>query len=456
MDDKKNRLPVPERPLRDTLVLSISFLAIFTSYMTIQGLQSSLNQEAGLGIISLACLYGAFVVSGIGAASFIKILGAKRSLVIGWVVHTLYVASNFYPTWGTLIPSSLLLGGVTGPIWTSQGLYLAANSEAYSRIKNEGMHSALSKLNGIFFMCFEITHVIGNLISSLVLRQSSNADNANNVTRICGADDCPVTANDTMIEQPDQNVVYILLGIFLLCDIFGLCLTVFLLPNLKPRKSNEQTLPKSLVSCCTTLADKKMMLLIPLFFSYAMNQGLLLTEYTKAYISCSLGVSMVGFIMMCYGGSTAIFAILIGHLAQYTGRYFLFVLAMCADMTMLLVFYFWKPNEHQLYLFFIIPSLGALSEAIYLAQFNSLISILFKEKIDSAFANYCTSRALGYTATFITGVFMCLRIRLFIAVALVVISFIGYVGAEFLHSKTKLLQNRKDDNYASRDEQTRL
>ncbi|KAK6183949.1 hypothetical protein SNE40_006511 [Patella caerulea] len=454
MDDKGNRLS--ERPLRDTLVISFSFVAIFTSYMTIQSLQSSLNQEAGLGIISLACVYGAFVVSGISAASYIKILGAKRSLVIGWVVHTLYVASNFYPTWGTLIPSSMLLGGVTGPIWTSQGLYLAANSDAYSRLKNEGMHSALSKLNGIFFMCFESTHVTGNLISSLVLHQGSNADTANNVTKICGAGDCPVAANHTIIEQPDKNVVYILLGIFLLCDIFGLCLTVFLLPNLKPRKSNEQTLSKSIVSCCTTLADKKMMLLIPLFFSQAMNQGLLLTEYTKAYISCSLGVSMVGFIMACYGGSTAIFAILIGQLAQYTGRYFLFVVAMCADMTMLLVFYFWKPNEHQLYLFFIIPCIGAFSEAIYQAQFNSLISILFEEKIDSAFANYYTSKALGFAATFVTGVFMCLRIRLIIAVTLVVIGFLGYVGSEFLYSKAKLLQNRKDDNYASKDEQTRL
>ncbi|KAK6183947.1 hypothetical protein SNE40_006509 [Patella caerulea] len=453
MDDKENRLP--ERPLRDTLVLSFSFMPIFTSYLAIQSLQSSLNQEAGLGIISLACLYGAFVVSGISAASIIKIVGAKRSLIIGWVVHTLYVASNFYPTWGTLIPSSLLLGGVTGPIWTSQGLYIAANSDAYSRLKNEGIHSALSKLNGIFFMCLESNHVTGNLISSLVLYRGSNIDTRKNVTRICGAEDCPVTANDTIIEQPDKIVVYILFGIFLLCDIFGLCLTVFLLPNLTPRKSNEQTLSKSIVSCCTTLADKKMMLLIPLFFSQSMNQGLLLTEYTKAYISCSLGVSMVGFIMACYGGSTAIFAILIGHLAKYTGRYFLFVVAMCLDMTMLLVLYFWKPNG-QLYQFFIIPNIGALSGAIYQAQFNSLICILFEEKIDSAFANYFTSKALGFTATFICGVFMCLRIRLFIAVALLGVGFLGYVGAEVLYFKTKLLQNRKGDNYASRDEQTRL
>ncbi|KAK6190432.1 hypothetical protein SNE40_002303 [Patella caerulea] len=106
--------------------------------------------------------------------------------------------------------------------------------------------------------------------------------------------------------------------------------------------------------------------------------------------------------------------------------------------------------------FFIIPNIGALSGAIYQAQFNSLICILFEEKIDSAFANYFTSKALGFTATFICGVFMCLRIRLFIAVALLGVGFLGYVGAEVLYFKTKLLQNRKGDNYASRDEQTRL
>ncbi|KAK6183950.1 hypothetical protein SNE40_006512 [Patella caerulea] len=453
-DDEK---ALPKHPLRDTLVISFSFMAIYTSYLAIQNLQSSLNQEAGLGVTSLACLYGTILISGTMAPSFIRIVGAKRSLVIAWIIHTIYTASNFYPTWATLIPSSILLGGIAGPQWTSQGLYLSRSGDAYSRIINENIHSALSKLNGIFFTCYEATQITGNLISSLVLQQGSYDDSEDNVTKTCGADSCPIAANGTLIQEPDTHVVYILLGIFLVCDVVGICLTAFLLPKLITPKSQKQSLSKSVVSCCTTLVDKKMTLLIPLFMSQAMNQGLLLSEYTKAFISCSLGISMVGFIMACFGGSTAILALLIGRLAKYTGRYLLFTVASAIDMGMLLTLYFWEPQKDQLYLFFIIPTVWGISEAIFQAQFNSLISILFEEKMDSAFANYHTSKAFAFTTTFVCGVFLCLRTRIYIAIGLLSVGFLGYIGAEIIFSRTKLSKNRKDDNVpATTDEKTHL
>ena len=65
----------------------------------------------------------------------IRFLTAKRTLVVAFVCHLLYTASNFYPTFPTLLTSSLLLGAMAGPMWTAQGLYATATGMAYAGIK---------------------------------------------------------------------------------------------------------------------------------------------------------------------------------------------------------------------------------------------------------------------------------------------------------------------------------
>ncbi|ESO97545.1 hypothetical protein LOTGIDRAFT_152636 [Lottia gigantea] len=430
-----------KRPLKDTLVLSFSFLAIYTSYLAIQNLQSSLNEEGSLGVVALSCLYGTIILSGILAPSFIKIVGAKRSLVIAWIIHTVYVGSNFYPSWATLIPSSVLLGGIAGPMWTSQGLYLTANGNAYSKLINENFHSALSKLNGIFFTCYEATQIIGNLISSLVLSKSSSVEN-NNTAISCGAEFCATASNVTsVIEKPDQNVIYILLGIFLACDLVGLCLTFFFLPELKMKASQDKPISNSVVSCCTTMVDKKMLLLIPTFMSNAMTLGILFADYTQAFISCSLGISMVGFIMASYGGTTAVLALFVSRMAKYTGRYSLFIVGNIIDAAMPIALLYWNPSPDHPAFFYIVPTVWGVAEAILQAQFNSLVSIMFEEKLDSAFANYHTSKALAFTATFVLGTFLCLKTRLYIAIGVSLFGFLGYISAELVfHRQTMSIQ----------------
>lgn len=273
--------------LRNTFILSGSFFAIYTSYLAIQNLQSSLNQEAGLGVVSLAILYGTIIISGILTPTFIGWVGAKVSLIVAWCFHTIYTLSNFYPTWGTLIPSSILLGLIAGPMWTSQGLYITSFSTSYASFHGETQHSILSRFNGIFFTLYEMTQISGNLISSVVLRQSTyNVSAFNGSGNICGADDCPQTGNATVIAEPERYVVYILLGIYLVFDVIGMAITVVFLPNLKKTKTSKKKAAKSLVACFTTLGNSKMFLLIPFLLFQAMEQAVLLSEFTKVGRFC--------------------------------------------------------------------------------------------------------------------------------------------------------------------------
>ncbi|XP_046545756.1 protein unc-93 homolog A-like [Haliotis rubra] len=423
---------------RETLVVSASFMSAYTAYLALQSLQSSLNQEQGLGVVSLACLYGTIILSGILTPPFIRLVGPKWTLVVAWVCHSVYTASNFYPTWATLIPASVVLGAIAGPMWTAQGLYITTNGERISKTTGQKLHSILSKLNGAFFMCYESTQITGNLISSLVLKQGSYADT--NTTTWCGADNCPTAGNGTEIAEPEPQIVNILLGVFLVCDLIGLALTVCLLPplhNTQPEgKSIEQPgLGETLVSWCTALSDPKLICLVPFFLSCAMSQGILFADFTKAFISCSLGVSMVGFIMAAHGAITSVIAIISSQIARYTGRYGLFAIAFTCNISMVLTLLLWKPQSDNIAPFFAIPIIWGVAVGIFHAQFNSLVGMLFPEKKPSAFANYHTWNAIGYTITFAYGGVLCVRTKLYVCLGAVVFGILGYTGAEILYRR---------------------
>lgn len=140
--------------IRNTLVLSFAFLFVFTAYMAIQALQSSLNQEEGLGVTSLSTLYAFIILSGILSPVIMKSIVCKNVLIVAWVCHVIYTATNFYPAWGTLIPSSVLLGIVSGPMWASQGLYISSYAYSLAAEKQVDVSICLSRLNGIFFAFF--------------------------------------------------------------------------------------------------------------------------------------------------------------------------------------------------------------------------------------------------------------------------------------------------------------
>lgn len=73
--------PSREKRQRMQYFLSISFLSVFTSYMAIQNIQGSLNDEGSLGVISLGVLYGASILSGILAPLIVTQLGVKRVII---------------------------------------------------------------------------------------------------------------------------------------------------------------------------------------------------------------------------------------------------------------------------------------------------------------------------------------------------------------------------------------
>lgn len=213
-----------KRPTRETVVAAISFLFVFTAFQALQNLQSSLHQQQGLGVASLAALYATSFLTSFFTPAIVYNLGVKVTILLAWMAHCVYVACNFYPSWLTLIPGSVLLGVVTCPLWTSMNTYLSALARVYveqglvmSPKRLMTVHAAFSKLNGLFHFIFNASQLSGNLFSSIILFQSSYAPapvTTYPMTSHCGAGYCPLEGEGPRLPPPQTYIIYILLGMF--------------------------------------------------------------------------------------------------------------------------------------------------------------------------------------------------------------------------------------------------
>lgn len=120
---------------KNIIIISISFFFLFTAFLSLSSLQSSLHREEGLGVVSQACLYGALTLSGIFFTKpLIGALGHKWSIALSMTAYIVWMAANGYAVWGTMVPASILCGVFSTPLWAAQSAYVTKLATRYSSL----------------------------------------------------------------------------------------------------------------------------------------------------------------------------------------------------------------------------------------------------------------------------------------------------------------------------------
>lgn len=97
--------------IKNVVVVSFGFLLLFTSFQSLSNLQSSLNKDGNLGLISLITIYVALIISCMFIPpAMIGRLGCKWTLAVSMACYAAFIAANYHPRWYTLVFSSILLG----------------------------------------------------------------------------------------------------------------------------------------------------------------------------------------------------------------------------------------------------------------------------------------------------------------------------------------------------------
>ena len=101
------------------VTFGVGFGLLCVAFYGLSSLATSFNDL--LGSLSLACVYVGFLTSVFVTSSLMNILGAKTCAVSSGFCALVYSASYFYPSWYTLIPSSLVMGVGYGLLFAASG-----------------------------------------------------------------------------------------------------------------------------------------------------------------------------------------------------------------------------------------------------------------------------------------------------------------------------------------------
>ena len=103
----------------------------------------------------------------------------------------------------------------------------------------------------------------------------------------------------------------------------------------------------------------------------------------QSYVTCELGISYVGWTMICFGVVNTIGSPLVGVLGKYIGRITLCWIATCINIAVLGLMNYWTPDQHEIYVFFIIPGAWGLGDAIWQTQSGGINKQFFYLSVNS-------------------------------------------------------------------------
>ncbi|KAL5477660.1 hypothetical protein EMCRGX_G024485 [Ephydatia muelleri] len=421
--------------------LSVSVMLLFCAFQGLQSLQSSINSSGGLGLVSLAILYVFFVIAGFVTPGIVKILGTKYALMGGMVCHFIYVASNYYSDWYTLIPSSILLGFASGPIWAAVSVHLTEIAVKVAPIVKETHQNLIGQFTGIFFLFFQLSQIPGNLASSLILLYSESNVISENCTNFSA----------TMIEH---KYIYILISVFLLFDIAAiviLALTVDQLPRETPFRSTKNKfqvfLLTPLIDTFKVLVNWKMFFVGFMFIMGGLEQSFIFGTFTQKYVSECVGVSRVGFMIIVLGLTSAAMSALLSRLLKYVPR-FVFVIAAGLINSGLLIFLLTWKHTASYPLIFLFPIGWGIADAIWNTISSSFVGILFPRNSDPAYSIARMWLALGFVIGFIAANFGDIAARVYLLLAVAVVTVVLYLVVEVM----VYLQSKRPQSLLAGDE----
>ncbi|KAL3847529.1 hypothetical protein ACJMK2_018434 [Sinanodonta woodiana] len=395
---------------KNLILLCASFILMFSAFRAIQNLQSSINNQDNLGIITMSCVHGTMFLTCILAPVIINKLTAKWALVSGMTSFLCWIAANFYSRFYTLIPFGILAGLGQGILWTAESSYILKLAFDTSRVSKEGLEKEAFRFHGIFLACFQTTHIWGNLISSLIFHSARKVAMAAASASYDGYD------NNTYHQE----------------DIPVSCGGYYIPQTIKPfAPPGKLTLSIVIDHVTMLVSHKSFRLLIPLLIFNGLQQGFVFADFNQAYVTCAMrSVEYIGYAMIILGLANVISAIFVAVCARLIPREVVFGVGGVLHMGLMIGFLIWMP-EKNLSVFFILAAAWGVCDAVWQTQCNTLICITCVEDTDIAFANYRLLQSFGLTVAFVNGLFLSVSFKLYILMILLVVAIMFYVLAEY-------------------------
>ncbi|CAG9561739.1 unnamed protein product [Danaus chrysippus] len=431
--------------LKNAVVMSLAFMIHFTAYNGTANLQSSINAEAGLGTTSLAVVCAGFIISNMFLPIIvIKWLGTKWTISLSFLAYLPYFAAQMYPSFYTLIPAAFIMGIGGAPLWCAKSTYLSAAAEANTKTSNLRLEVLLVRFFGIFFMIYQLNQVWGNLISSLVLSSGDNLAavtpiNDSMIVQLCGANFMPSAHADEALQRQPPEKIRMISGIYLGCTVAASLLVAVGVDSIKSNKKDQNNANKSGIHLLATtlklFIEPKHLMLASINVFVGMQQAFFGADFTAAYVSCSVGVGTVGFVMMSFGFANASGCVVMEQMAKTVGRLPLIIAAFIIHGSLMVTLLTFNLQPNQPAVMYVIASLWGFCDSIWAVQISAFYGIVFKGREEAAFSNVRLCESSGYIIAYIISPHLRTGVKTYILMVTMLVGVVLYIIVEFRERK---------------------
>lgn len=136
--------------LKNMWVNITAYFILYSAFIGLAVIQSSL--VGSIGTMSLALNFGSAIVGCLVIAPpMLRLLGCKVSTLVSFACWACWMASNYYPAWGTVLPAAVISGLAVGPVFAAQGEYITVHCIKLSKLTGEPEDSIIARWFGIVF-----------------------------------------------------------------------------------------------------------------------------------------------------------------------------------------------------------------------------------------------------------------------------------------------------------------
>nr|XP_026695647.1 protein unc-93 homolog A-like [Ciona intestinalis] len=443
-------------------VLTFGMTLALSAFLGTMDLQSSIHISHNLGTISLSILYGCGLLICLFVTPLLLCnLGVKRTLLLGEVGFLVFTLGNFYSGLATMIPGSII--GSMG-----ESLFWPAGISYVNHVFNEYQDSIPDDQKpqdnvknvwfGRYFGVAKTSVIWGNLLAYAVLyaARKVGTHSMHNTTltefnyNTCGSNFCKVSKNakgNHAYNPKSKTSVYILLGVYAAMQLFALLLHFLCLPAVERTRDGKtetqlsvNTTKETLSSLGRHLCSTKQLLLAPMCFYFGFFVSYAFSDFTRAFVSCTMGVEKVGLVMAVYGVFNATMSFISTKASQNFGLATVICVIGVFDLSSYLVQLTFQPTSSSKYWVYAIAAMLGTSDGTWQPTISLTVALNFPVGTELAFGTITLWQISAMTIGFILSGRICLSIRIYLLIGNLVLACIGYTIVERQRRNAKITE----------------
>ncbi|NXC00741.1 UN93B protein, partial [Orthonyx spaldingii] len=334
----------------------------------------------------------------------IRFFGTKWAMFLAVGIYALFVSSNYWERYYTLVPSAVAIGVVIVPLWASMGTYITRMAQKYykyvnykeeqekerQRVPRDACNTYIVVFQTVFYSCFHLSFVCAQMPTVFFLNNYLyQLNHTLFAVKHCGTLSHGTLPgfNKTVLQSLPRSVSLIIVESTLMGAAFLAMLVVLVLCSAAYRPMEEIDMRSIGWGNIFQLPfkhmrDYRLRHLFPLFIYSGFEVLFVCTGFSLNYGVCALGLERLAYLLMAYGFSASACSSL--ALCMLRVRRHVPLLAGALIHTVLLVTLFcWAPEPRYLAqapLLYSIAAFWGAGSALNKTGISILLGMLYKKK----------------------------------------------------------------------------